>query len=376
MKHRGRRLQTMHTLTVLARRKARMQEQSAFRGWCDQLLQARKVDKVRSVIRKHTYDRILGRWCYNLKMSKIASMLYQAGRMEEGKKEDLLRACCRGWKSNVRYLRRLRKAMRILQSGHEGRTLREFLLDWRAISAANLLQKAGFGSKSKDKRRPGSIRRTGSSDTLAQRGGGIRRTGSSDALVQRGAGIQRTGSLGSSRPSPRAGSSKAALTGSSESSGQPRVGRTGSPGMSRVASFESICESDDDENNAYGGPPQNPLHYSSGSPEPAFGRLGSTVSNASAASGRSASSFGRTSSSLTAGGNFRRGLKASSKELSSGSRISGSPLSPMPAGGQQACAGRGNVEQHGEEVTVAQQAVDQEAFLSTLLRGGSSLFEK
>ena len=342
VKNRGRQLQIIHTVAVLWRRKTRTRESAAFRGWYAQMLQARKVDKVRSVIRKHTYDQFFGTWCYTLKMRKVASMLYKAGQMEEGKKKDLLKASLRDFKSYVRYQSRLRKAMNILRGGYEGRTILEFLLNWRSISAANLLKKAGFGSKAMDKTRPGSIRRTGSTDSSH---GAIRRTGSSDSSRP---SIQRTGSNRSAK---------------SESKGQSRVGRTGSPGpgISRVGSFASIVESDDDEG--------DPLpHCASPGGEPAFSRLGSAASHASAASAKSvASSSGRTPSS----GNLRRGLTAISKESSSESRSSAASLSPLVRNRSMRAGRLDPVHQlSGEGSAVAQQAVVQEAFLSTLLRGG------
>jgi hypothetical protein len=383
VKNRGRRLQVLHTLTVLSRRKDRSWLSVAFKGWGAHVLEARKVEKVRSVISMHICTRFFGMWCYNFKMHRVAKTLYQAGRMEDGKKEYLLRRSWRAWVLQMRYLQRLRKAIKLLQGGYEGRTIKEFLLNWRAISAANLLKKAGFGAKSKAKpaRQGPGIQRTGSASSLWQRTGSsgpqIQRTGSSGPQIQRtgssGPQIQRTGSSGlliqrtassGTRPSQTTASGKQKVSnpGSSEIAAPPRIGKTGASGISRVSSFNSIFESDDEDNMSLqndGSPLLSPARR-----EPNFGRLGSTASNASATS-----SFRRTPSSKDAAAN-RRGGDGSPRSNSSATSIS--PLGRSSRNNRDSWARDALPTLDGEELSAARHAVGQEAFLSTLLRKGGT----
>ena len=388
VKNRGRLLQIQRTLISLARRRSRLQTNAGWHGWWEQTLLRRKACKVRQVVVLGVLRLCLAAWLNNTKVQMFGRSLIKAAIFQERGHQELVKATWRTWAQYGRDRGRMRKTVQYLVNKSEGRTMNDFIDNWRSSAASSLLKRAGFGSKSKDKKKVQLPQRTTSAESFQS---GHRTKTSAFAVHQ---GFSRT------------------LSSSSQHAGRGSVGRTRSPGISRTASFASIVESDDASDHSL----SRPLHAEGSST--AFRRTLSTdskQSNASSASMRSpmASFRGGTTSNIDTGqlsqdsissaSGASSGLRspqgaASARTSSSTSRdTKSSPRSPRPKGTSFArrasTASRDSQvstpllplaasharERRGSlfapateyEKSVAREGASTEAFLSTLLRAAS-----
>jgi hypothetical protein len=218
VKSRGRLAQIDRTLKSLAGRRMRQRINTSWQGWWGQTLQHRKTKKVARLVAHNLFTRCLLQWVEDIKMTKVSKILMLVGQKEEGQVERTRRRAWQEWVLYARHHAKMRKAMNLITGDREEKTLADFLNNWRATAAASILGKAGFGSKAKDKLRPG-IRRTGSQGLTGSQAPKIGRTtsptfgqSSRDVFAERqvvgrttpplmGRGVQRTSSLGFSRTS-------------------------------------------------------------------------------------------------------------------------------------------------------------------------------
>lgn len=369
VKNRGRRLQIKRTLVSLMRRLRRLQVNGAWQGWWEQMLLGRKVDKVHALLRNHVFDWCISAWQTNGKMHKIGRSLMSAGKMQEGRNEDLQKVIWREWRQFTGYQGRLRKAMQLLVGDREGKSMNDFFRNWRALSACSLLKKAGFGARSKEKDKKG-----------------------------KHTGLARTASSSNSQS---ALGRKLSLD-----SGRAHVGRTTSPGISRTASFTSIIESDDDDeysatklaraqpDSRLGGrsflrTPSNESKKSNassaGNRSPLRG-LARTASYASSVASQDSLASGTRESRRTG----RAAYIAAQNSQDSVSDNSSLPCSPPTFGRTASSRSRGSVVSPTrsplagaaraasslagpateQEKSVAREGISSEAFLSTLLKKG------
>ena len=210
-KSRGRLAQIGNTLQSLAGRRMRQRINTSWQGWWEQTLQHRKSKKVARLVAHNLFTRCLLQWVEDVKMTKVARIVMLVGQKEEGQSDRRRRRAWHEWVLYARHIAKLRKAINMITGNREEKTLGDFLNNWRATAAASILSKAGFGSKAKDKSRPG-----------------IRRTGSQGLTGSQAPKIGRT-------TSPTFGRSSRDVF-------APKVGRTISPTFSRTSSFESIHE--------------------------------------------------------------------------------------------------------------------------------------
>lgn len=388
VKNRGRLLQIKRILIALARRRSRLQTNAGWHGWWEQTLLRRKACKVRQVVVLGVLRSCLAAWLNNSKVQMVGRSLIKAAIIQERGYQDLVKATWRAWVQYGRDQGRMRKTEQYLLNKSQGRTMKDFIHNWRSVAASSLLKRAGFGSKSKDNKKVQLPQRTTSADSFQS---GQETQKSAFAVHQ---GFSRT------------------LSSSSQHAGRGSVGRTRSPGISRTASCASIVESDDDSDHSL----SRPLHAEGSSR--ALRRTLSTdskQSNASSASMRStmASIRGGTRSNIDTGqlsqdsissaSGASSGLRspkgaASARTSSSTSRDSASsPRSPRPKGTSFArrastasrdsgvstrlspLAASHARERRGSlfapateyEKSVAREGASTEAFLSTLLRAAS-----
>jgi hypothetical protein len=119
-------------------------------GWWQRtrlgLDEGRKIHKIRKLIHYHVFNECLKMWWEHVLLSRVGRVIMMIGRMQESKHEDLVIACYREWVRFTLKSRRLRAAVEMFTGNRAEIKLRDYSLHWRAVAAASTLQKAGFGT--------------------------------------------------------------------------------------------------------------------------------------------------------------------------------------------------------------------------------------